>query len=108
MSSPFASFTTAPSGPVAILARAVRHIVRGFAALVRAILHRREVTRMLELDDRSLKDIGLVRSDVLGALAEPLSHDPSILLRLRSVDNRARQRALQASARRVKVPERCA
>ena len=37
-----------------------------------ALGHRREVRHLAELDDRMLKDIGLLRSDVDGALAEPL------------------------------------
>ncbi len=42
-----------------------------------ALKSRREVARLNDLDDRALKDIGLVRSDVQAALAEPLFCDPS-------------------------------
>lgn len=77
-------------------------------ALWRARAHRREVADLLRLDDRMLKDIGLVRGDVLGALAEPATADPSIPLRLRSVENRLRQndRADQVDRLRRRVPGR--
>lgn len=69
-----------------------KRVALGAMSLARAWKHRREVNRLLVLDDRMLKDIGLVRSDVLGALAEPIGVDPSVGLRLRSVENRLRQR----------------
>ncbi len=84
------------SGP----ARAVRQIVRALRSVIDAVVNRREVTRMLDLDDRMLKDIGLTRNDVLGALGRPLGEDPSVLLRRRSVENRARQRAFEAARHR--------
>jgi hypothetical protein len=36
--------------------------------------------QLAEFDDHMLKDIGLTRSDVEGALAEPLLHNPSQVL----------------------------
>lgn len=56
----------------------------GVKNLVRAWLHRREVLRLSELDDRGLKDIGLVRSDIDGALATSWLRDPSAVLSARS------------------------
>lgn len=44
---------------------------------VRALAHRRAVKRLADLDDRMLKDIGLTRGEVHGALASPLFADPS-------------------------------
>ncbi len=41
---------------------------------------RRDVRRLAELDDHMLKDIGLVRGQVHGALAEPLHRSPSRML----------------------------
>lgn len=81
------------------------------AGLVRAILHRRDVAQMLELDERGLKDIGLIRNDVIGALSGPLARDPSVVLMVRSVECRARIRALgmksaPAKAARPVVPTR--
>jgi hypothetical protein len=39
-----------------------------------------------------LKDIGLTRLDVLGALGEPMFKDPSTVLMIRSVERRSRYR----------------
>jgi len=52
--------------------------------LVKALIHRREVMRLGELDERSLKDIGLVRSDLDGALAVSWLSDPTLILAERS------------------------
>lgn len=101
--------TAIPSAPARTsrAGAAVRRLVIALVAFWRARAHRREVTSMLRLDDRMLKDIGLTRSDVMGALAEPLDVDPSIDLRLRSVDNRLRQRDREAqvlrTARRIEL-----
>jgi uncharacterized protein YjiS (DUF1127 family) len=48
--------------------------------LVRTLRNRHEVRKLAELDKRSLKDIGLNRSDVQGALAASLLSDPSLVL----------------------------
>ena len=56
-------------------ARAAAHSVTGTKNLVRAFVHRREVMRLSELDERGLKDIGLVRSDIDGALVGGASLD---------------------------------
>ncbi|MBS7702285.1 DUF1127 domain-containing protein [Chelatococcus asaccharovorans] len=50
------------------------------ARMARALRHRREVWQLTEFDERALHDIGLTRSDVVGALAEPLKSDPSVIL----------------------------
>ncbi|KFC75290.1 hypothetical protein FG93_00309 [Bosea sp. LC85] len=56
----------------------------GVKALTRALIHRREVLRLSELDERGLKDIGLVRSDIDGALTVSWLKDPSAALAARS------------------------
>jgi uncharacterized protein YjiS (DUF1127 family) len=56
--------------------------------LVRAIKHRRQAHMLLGLDDRMLTDIGLTRSDVHDAYAEPLWQDPTTLLRARALERR--------------------
>ena len=68
--------------------------INGTIQLVRAIAHRREVMRLGELDERGLKDIGLVRSDIDGALATSWLDDPSAVLaeRSRSTSNLAAAR----------------
>ncbi len=43
----------------------------------RLLANRLAVTRLCELDERALKDIGLTPSDVRAALALPLDRDPS-------------------------------
>ncbi len=45
-----------------------------------AIRNRRQVARLTDLDERTLKDIGLTRSEVMAALDQPLLRDPSIHL----------------------------
>lgn len=79
------TFATKPLSSVS--AGATRVAVRGFTpivALVKALAHRREVLRLGELDERGLKDIGLVRSDLDGALAVSWLADPSVILAERS------------------------
>lgn len=87
----------APASP-SLVVRAGRGIVRRILDLARAFRDRQEVKRLVEMDDRALKDIGLLRSDVDGALAEPLFRNPSAVL-LRTVERRSR---IDASARATK------
>jgi uncharacterized protein YjiS (DUF1127 family) len=72
-------------------------VFRRLALLATALKHRREVLRLADLDDRALKDIGLMRSDVEFALAERFFRDPSRVL------VRSWRRDLPADRR---VPER--
>jgi uncharacterized protein YjiS (DUF1127 family) len=58
----------------------VARVVAPVAHVERAIRHRLAVRRLLQLDDHALKDIGLTRSEVSGALAAPVWQDPSRLL----------------------------
>jgi uncharacterized protein YjiS (DUF1127 family) len=55
----------------------VRMAVRQVRSFGQALANRRAVTALHGLDDRALKDIGLTRADVQGALALPMGHDPS-------------------------------
>lgn len=75
------------SKPLAVAARAtvgpVSFLVTQGKQLMRARRHRREVQLLSELTPRDLKDIGLVPSDVSGALAVHWSDDPSKVLVLR-------------------------
>lgn len=70
----------APVGLLSLALQGARLGARAARGAARAIAHRGEVRRLAELDDRALRDIGLVRSDVASALAEPLFRDPSTVL----------------------------
>lgn len=77
--------------------------INPFLSLAKALIHRREVLRLGELDERSLKDIGLVRSDLDGALAVSWLSDPSLVLAERSAArsgaaSRRRDASLQLAA----------
>ena len=47
-----------------------------------ALVNRRAANELLDWDARALKDIGLTRSDLRGALASPLFKDPTEFLSL--------------------------
>ena len=79
--------------------RGLRGIAGRAGSLWTALLHRRQVVRLLDLDDRQLRDIGLIRNDVLGALAEPIIRDPSHVLLDRSTDRMSRVRAVASAPR---------
>lgn len=88
--------------------RVVNLTLRPVNAIVKALIHRREVMRMGELDERSLKDIGLVRSDLDGALSVSWLSDPSLILAERSsarhgVASLRRQAALQQAEQAAPV-----
>jgi uncharacterized protein YjiS (DUF1127 family) len=78
----------------ALVARVAAVTFRQFRRVITALKHRRAINGLAELDERALKDIGLLPSDVHGALAEPFYRDPSTVLLLRSVERRAAMRAL--------------
>jgi uncharacterized protein YjiS (DUF1127 family) len=82
---------------VAVLVRALAANTNAAVAFVRAAWkarrHRREVGRLLALDDHGLRDIGLTRADVLLSLAGPAFADPSTRLRILAVERRASRRA---------------
>ena len=87
----------------ALVVRASRGLLRQLAEFVAALRDRSEVKRLIELDDRALKDIGLSRSEVDGALAEPFFRSPSRVL-LRSVERRSRAVQTTAPAERSARP----
>jgi uncharacterized protein YjiS (DUF1127 family) len=66
----------APAGSTFTLALA-GIVVRAVSRTMTALKNRRQVTALAQLDDRALKDIGLLRTDVQAALATPLYRDPS-------------------------------
>jgi uncharacterized protein YjiS (DUF1127 family) len=73
--------------PVARLMAALAHVLR-LRRLARAYRNRSDAAVLAGLDDRMLADIGITRSDVRDALAEPLWQDPTALLRSRALERR--------------------
>ena len=47
----------------------------------RSIGHRHQVRALAELDEHTLRDVGLLRTDVFAALAEPYHRNPSQVLK---------------------------
>jgi uncharacterized protein YjiS (DUF1127 family) len=86
-----ASGSTFTLALVGVALRAVRH----FAA---AMKNRVEVRELYELDDRALKDIGLMRTDIQAALDSPLHRDPSRHLVDVAGGGRGERRAKPAAA----------
>lgn len=69
---------------------------------VRIVNNRRAIHELALLDDRGLKDIGLTRSDVAGALASSWHQDPSQILAERAGPSRAAA-ARRGMTRRVET-----
>jgi uncharacterized protein YjiS (DUF1127 family) len=61
---------------------------RWIRQLVQAYRNRSKAATLAGFDDRMLADIGLTRSDVRDAFAEPLWQDPTELLRARALERR--------------------
>jgi uncharacterized protein YjiS (DUF1127 family) len=72
---------------------AFRWFARGVEAITRAYAGRRMLRQLARSDDRMLKDIGLDRSDLRNAAAEPLYRDPTALLAGHVDEVRPRRRA---------------
>ena len=71
-----------------VTAALVSRAMQAATAAVRAYRHRRDATALADLNDRALADIGLTRSDLRDAFAEPLWRDPTSLLRSRVSERR--------------------
>jgi uncharacterized protein YjiS (DUF1127 family) len=67
-------------------------VLRRVAGLVQAFKHRRDAAALASFDDRMLADIGLSRSDLRDALAEPMWRDPTAILVNRADERRVRRR----------------
>jgi uncharacterized protein YjiS (DUF1127 family) len=84
--------------------RAALIILVPVARFAKALKHRAEVRQLADFDDRMLKDIGLTRSEVSGALQESIFENPSVLL-VRSFERRQRsQRMAEPRKARPVVP----
>ena len=84
----FAPAQTSPSA----FAVAVATLVSGIRAISRALKIRRDANMLAGMDDRMLADIGLTRSDLRDAYAEPLWRDPTDVLAGRARDKRLYRR----------------
>jgi uncharacterized protein YjiS (DUF1127 family) len=82
-------------------ATGLRHFVETAAARVavawKSYSNRRSVTRLLEFDERMLRDIGLTRNQVRHALATRFDEDPSYRL---TVFSASHYRHRECTARR--------
>jgi hypothetical protein len=77
-----------------IVARLVASTILDAAkAILGAVVSRWSVNTLATWDDRMLKDIGLTRGDLDGALAQPWHRDPSRELMVRRLENRVRARS---------------
>ena len=93
--SAIADISRPASGPGARLIAAIARILtRRFGRLAQAWRNRSDASVLASLDDRMLADIGITRSDVRDALAEPLWHDPTDLLRARALERRLGRHAI--------------
>ncbi len=89
---------------VRALRQSVRAVNLRVANVMRAIANRREITQLTHLDDHALKDIGLTRSDVRGALEVSLLDDPSrVLMDIAGAEHGAAARARNLGVRRPVV-----
>ncbi len=61
---------------------AARQVARALVAAWTALVNRRQVRRLSELDDYLLADIGLSRADVEDAASLPIYEDPTARLAL--------------------------
>jgi uncharacterized protein YjiS (DUF1127 family) len=81
------------------VSRVLAGVLRQALGIVVALKNRRAVMQLAELDERALKDIGLVPTDVHGALAEPFYRDPSAILLSRSTQRRSGLRTPRVAQR---------
>ncbi len=95
----FAAGRTSPS----VFASVIAAVATGLRAIARAMKNRRDATMLAGMDDRMLADIGLTRSDLRDAYAEPLWRDPTDVLAGRARDKR-RYRGPRGSGLSVASP----
>ena len=76
------------AAPLGVTRAAGRTIIRGIERLVRAVRNRQDAAMLAGFDERMLADIGLNRSDLRDAFAEPLWRDPTAILVDRACERR--------------------
>jgi uncharacterized protein YjiS (DUF1127 family) len=95
--------TTAARPSPSAFSSIVAVIVAGLHNLARALKHRRDASLLAGMDDRMLADIGLTRSDLHDAYAEPLWRDPTDILADRAFEKR-RYRPSGLAGPRINAP----
>jgi uncharacterized protein YjiS (DUF1127 family) len=63
-------------------------ILTGLRKLAQVLKNRRDAATLARMDEHMLRDIGLTRSDLRDAYAEPLWRDPTDILAARAQDRR--------------------
>ena len=87
------SLTQSAATPLArVLLAAGGRVAHRLKKILRALRNRRYAGQLAGLDDRMLADIGLTRSDLRDAYAEPLWHDPTDVLARRACERRSSRR----------------
>jgi uncharacterized protein YjiS (DUF1127 family) len=79
--------TAVPATPVGVRSLLLMLVQRLWRTIL-AVQRRQALTRLAELDDRLLADIGITRDDLHAADREPLMRDPTNLLARRARDRR--------------------
>ncbi|MBM6592683.1 DUF1127 domain-containing protein [Microvirga pudoricolor] len=90
-----------PSFGSAFFGRAALILATPVVRFAKALKHRAEVRRLADFDDRMLKDIGLTRSEVTGALEESIFENPSVVL-VRSFERRHRSQRVGETRKTIR------
>ena len=99
------ALTVSAATPVArALAILAGRASRALKQLAEKVKNRHDAMRLAEFDDRMLSDIGLNRSDLRDAYAEPLWHDPTDVLARRSAERRTSRRRIAFDRSGEKTP----
>ena len=80
-----------PRREPAVIRYAFAIALNGMRKFARTLKNRRNARLLAGMDDRMLSDIGLTRSDLRDAYAEPLWRDPTDMLAGRARDKRRRR-----------------
>ena len=96
------------AGLSAALANVVVVLALGARQRVVAFKHRRELERLVDLDDRLLSDLGLTRDDLRNALSVSLWSDPTTVLTRRIAELRSARHRRSAVERADRVSDRLA
>ena len=104
MTSKIAVGTDAMAARIARIGRAVAALALRASELVVALKHRRVLAQLADRDDRMLADIGLTRSDLCDASAEPPWQNPTRMLAHRAAERHiARWNRIRGSKVRCKT-----